>query len=47
MVKSVPRRDHWIEVRFEDSVPFQQRTLQRHWDFVEPSMCEFGYEIPH
>ena len=75
LVKSVPRPDHWIEVRFEDFVLDQERTLKRiedylgiplaripvrldavgrhahrseqsYFEFFEPAMREYGYEIP-
>ena len=75
LVKAVPRPKHWIEVRFEDFVLDQERTLarleeylgiplaripvrtdragrykadvgQNYFDFFEPAMREYGYEIP-
>jgi len=75
LVRNAPRPEHWIEVRFEDFVLYQDDTLERigdflglklekipvstapvgRWkevenppvfDFLEPAMREYGYEIP-
>lgn len=75
LVKATPKPKHWIEVRFEDFVLQQPKTLRRlrkfygmnlgkipvrpdtvgrwktdtgknYFDFFEPAMLEYGYEIP-
>lgn len=75
LVKSTPKPNKWIEVRFEDYVEKQEETLERlesfleiplariilrkdtiyrwknddgvnYYDFFEPAMQEYGYEIP-
>ena len=76
LVKSTPKPERWIEVRFEDFVLKQDETLERledflrhsagprrhaartqsiagngddgvnYFDFFEPAMREYNYEIP-
>lgn len=75
LVKSTPKPDKWIEVRFEDFVMQQEDTLKRleeflgiplgqiivrpeavnrwqkddginYYDFFEPAMQEYNYQIP-
>lgn len=75
LVKSTPKPERWIEVRFEDFVLKQEETLERledflgiqlarvvmrkdtinrwqrddginYFDFFEPAMREYNYEIP-
>lgn len=75
LVKSTPKPERWIEVRFEDFVLKQEETLERledflgiplarvvmrqdtikrwqrdegsnYFDFLEPAMREYNYEIP-
>jgi len=75
LVKATPKAAHWIEVRLEDFVLRQDKTLARlerflgiklakipvkpealdrwktdddvnYFDFFEPAMREYGYEIP-
>lgn len=75
LVKSTPKPEKWIEVRFEDFVMRQEETLKRledfleiplgriivrpdavarwrkddslnYYDFFEPAMQEYNYEIP-
>jgi hypothetical protein len=75
LVRATPKPDHWIEVRFEDFVLHQEKTLAKieaflgfplmrievrpdsvgryvadegvnYFDFFEPAMRAYGYEIP-
>ena len=75
LVQATPKPAHWMEVRFEDFVLDQDRTLARledflgmplekipvqpeavgrwrqdagvnYYDFLEPAMVQYGYEVP-